>query len=89
MDSIALRWFERGRYLLVRSKPAGEQEHDKHDQDDADYADAAMTITIAIAAEAPAESAKQEDDKEYDEYKSDRHCSMSRWFRNLGVSAKR
>ena len=44
----------------VGLKPTGQRKDDEDDQDDADDADASVTITISVAAKAPAESAKQE-----------------------------
>ena len=39
--------------------------------------DAAMTITIPVATKSTAETTKQKDDKEDDEYEPDRHRSTS------------
>jgi hypothetical protein len=45
-----------GMIRLLRSKPTHEKEHDEDDQDDADDTDAAVTVAIAVAAEATTEA---------------------------------
>jgi hypothetical protein len=56
-----------------RSKPTHKQQYDEDDQDDTDDTDATVTETVTVAAEAATEATKQEDDKDNDEYKSERH----------------
>jgi hypothetical protein len=48
--------------------PPEQHQNENDDQNRADETNAAMTVTVSIAAEAPAESAQQEDDK--DNYKN-------------------
>ena len=57
----------------VRSNPTHEKQNDEDDQNDADDTDAAMTVAVAVPAEATTETTKQENDEEDDEYESDRH----------------
>jgi hypothetical protein len=43
--------------------PTHKEQDNEYDQNDPDYADTAMTITVAVAAEAAAKSPEQEDHK--------------------------
>ena len=56
----------------VRSKPTHEKQYDQDEQDDADHTDAAVTEPVSVAAKAPTEATKQDDDEEDDEYESER-----------------
>jgi len=48
----------------LRSDAAKEHQYDYDDQDSAQHANTGVTEAIAIASEAPAESAQKEDDKD-------------------------
>ena len=61
------------RHSAFRSNPTHEKQNDEDDQNDADDTDAAMTVAVAVPAEATTETTKQEDDEENDEYESNRH----------------
>ena len=47
----------------VRSNPTHEKQNDEDDQNNADDTDAAMTVAVAVPAEATTETTKQKDDE--------------------------
>jgi hypothetical protein len=61
----------------VRSEPPKQHKNKNDDQDNAEGADAAVTITVTVTAEVATEAAEQENDEDYKEKGSERHCFYS------------
>jgi hypothetical protein len=49
--------------LPVRSRPTHDKQHHEDDQNDADDTNTAVTVAVAVPAEAATEATKQEDDE--------------------------
>ena len=59
------------------SDTAHQKQYDDDDEDKADDADASVSVTVAISTKAAAKAAEQEDNKEDNEYETDRHAVVS------------
>jgi hypothetical protein len=57
----------------VRSQPSHQKQNDQDDKNDANDANAAVAKAVPISTEPAAKAAQQKDDKNDDEYQSDRH----------------